>query len=104
VPGADGRAGMAAVVLNEDKEFDGASLANTVYDHLPGYAAPLFVRVVDSLEHTATLKTKKVDLREQGYGPDIDDPLYVLNGRDEGYVHYYDEYPDDVAAGDRPAS
>ncbi|HZN80425.1 MAG TPA: long-chain-acyl-CoA synthetase FadD6 [Mycobacterium sp.] len=104
VPGADGRAGMAAVVLNEDKEFDGASLANTVYDHLPGYAVPLFVRVVDSLEHTATLKTKKVDLREQGYGPDIDDPLYVLNGRDEGYVQYYDEYPDDVAAGDRPAS
>jgi fatty-acyl-CoA synthase len=104
VPGADGRAGMAAVVLNEGNEFDGASLANTVYDHLPGYAVPLFVRVVDSLEHTATLKTKKVDLREQGYGPDIDDPLYVLNGRDEGYVQYYDEYPDEVAAGDRPAS
>jgi fatty-acyl-CoA synthase len=104
VPGADGRAGMAAVVLNEGKEFDGASLANTVYDHLPGYAVPLFVRVVDSLEHTATLKTKKVDLREQGYGPDIDDPLYVLNGHDEGYVQYYDEYPDEVAAGDRPAS
>jgi fatty-acyl-CoA synthase len=104
VPGADGRAGMASVVLNEGKEFDGASLANTVYDHLPGYAVPLFVRVVDSLEHTATLKTKKVDLREQGYGPDIDDPLYVLKGRDEGYVQYYDEYPDEVAAGDRPAS
>jgi fatty-acyl-CoA synthase len=104
VPGADGRAGMAAVVLNEGKEFDGKSLANTVYDHLPGYAVPLFVRVVDSLEHTATFKTKKVDLREEGYGPDIDDPLYVLNGRDEGYVQYYDEYPDEVAAGDRPAS
>jgi fatty-acyl-CoA synthase len=104
VPGADGRAGMAAVMLNEGKEFDGTSLANTVYDHLPGYAVPLFVRVVDSLEHTATFKTKKVDLREQGYGPDIDDPLYVLNGRDEGYVQYYDEYPDEVAAGDRPAN
>ncbi len=104
VPGAEGRAGMAAVVLNEGKEFDGKSLANTVYDQLPGYATPLFVRVVDSLEHTATFKTKKVDLREQGYGPDIDDPLYVLKGRDEGYVQYYDEYPDEVAAGDRPAS
>jgi fatty-acyl-CoA synthase len=104
VPGADGRAGMAAVMLNEGKEFNGASLANTVYDHLPGYAVPLFVRVVDSLEHTATFKTKKVDLREQGYGPDIDDPLYVLTGREEGYVQYYDEYPDEVAAGDRPAN
>jgi fatty-acyl-CoA synthase len=104
VPGADGRAGMAAVVLNEGKEFDGTSLAHTVYDHLPGYAVPLFVRIVDSLEHTATLKTKKVDLREQGYGSDIDDPLYVLNGREEGYVSFYDEYPDEVAAGDRPAN
>jgi fatty-acyl-CoA synthase len=104
VPGADGRAGMAAVVLNDDKVLDGKSLAKTVYDHLPGYAVPLFVRVVDSLEHTATFKTKKVDLREQGYGPDIDDPLYVLNGRKEGYVPYYDNYPDEVAAGDRPAS
>jgi fatty-acyl-CoA synthase len=104
VPGADGRAGMAAVVLNEGKEFDAKSLANTVYDHLPGYAVPLFVRVVDSLEHTATFKTKKVDLREQGYGPDIDDPLYVLNGREEGYVPFYDEYPDEITAGHRPAS
>ena len=69
VPGADGRAGMAAAVLTDGKEFDGASLAHTVYDRLPGYAVPLFIRVVDSLEHTATVKTKKVDLREQGFDP-----------------------------------
>jgi fatty-acyl-CoA synthase len=104
VPGADGRAGMTAAVLKDGTEFDGASLAHTVYDRLPGYAVPLFVRVVDSLEHTATVKTKKVDLREQGYGPDVDDPVYVLNGREEGYVPYYDDYPDEVAAGERPAS
>ena len=42
-------------------------------------------------------RAKKVDLRKQGYGPDdIDDPIYVLNGRDEGYVEYYDDYPDEV--------
>jgi fatty-acyl-CoA synthase len=104
VPGADGRAGMAAAVLKDGTEFDGASLAHTVYDRLPGYAVPLFIRVVDSLEHTATVKTKKVDLREQGYAPDADDPVYVLNGREEGYVPYYDDYPDQVAAGERPAS
>jgi fatty-acyl-CoA synthase len=103
VPGADGRAGMAAVVLKAGTEFDGASLARTVYDRLPGYAVPLFIRVVDSLEHTATVKTKKLDLREQGYGPQVDDPVYVLNGPEEGYVPYYDDYPDQVAAGERPA-
>jgi fatty-acyl-CoA synthase len=103
VPGADGRAGMAAVVLKAGTDFDGASLARTVYDRLPHYAVPLFIRVVESLEHTATVKTKKLGLREQGYGADVDDPVYVLNGRDDGYVPYYDDYPDDVAAGERPA-
>jgi fatty-acyl-CoA synthase len=102
VPGTDGRAGMAAVVLAADKNFDGASLAKTVYEQLPSYAVPLFVRVVDSLEHTSTFKRKKADLREQGYGSDIEDPLYVLKGREEGYVPYYDDYPDEVAAGSAP--
>ena len=55
--------------------------------HLPGYAVPLFVRVVDSLDHTSTFKSQKVDLREQGYGVTSTDPRsYVLEGRDEGYV------------------
>jgi fatty-acyl-CoA synthase len=102
VPGTDGRAGMAAVVLKDGQQFDGASLANTGYEHLPGYAVPLFVRVVDSLEQTSTFKRKKADLREQGYGSDVGDPLYVLKGREEGYVPYYDDYPDEVAAGSRP--
>ncbi|MGA8546081.1 MAG: long-chain-acyl-CoA synthetase FadD6 [Mycobacterium sp.] len=103
VPGADGRAGMAAVVLHEGKQFDGASLANTVSEGLPSYARPLFVRVVDSLEHTSTFKSKKSDLRDQGYASDVGDPLYVLENRDDGYVPYYDEYADEVAAGSRPA-
>ena len=102
VPGTEGRAGMAAVVLKDGQQFDGASLAKTVYEHLPGYAVPLFVRVVDSLEQTSTFKRKKADLREQGYGSEVSDPLYVLNGREEGYVPYYDDYPDEVAAGSLP--
>ena len=102
VEGAGGRAGMAAIQLKEGKEFDGKSLAKAVYDHLPGYAVPLFVRVVESLAHTSTFKSQKVDLRKEGYGPDVDDPLYVLAGRDEGYVAFYDEYPAEVADGKRP--
>jgi fatty-acyl-CoA synthase len=102
VPGTEGRAGMAAVVLKDGQQFDGASLAKTVYEQLPSYAVPLFVRVVDSLEHTSTFKRKKADLRAQGYGSDVADPLYVLKGRDEGYMPYYDDYPDEVATGSRP--
>ncbi|BAX93917.1 long-chain-acyl-CoA synthetase FadD6 [Mycobacterium shigaense] len=102
IPDTGGRAGMAAVKLRDGAEFDGKSLARSVYDELPSYALPLFVRVVESLEHTTTFKSRKVELREQAYGPGVADPLYVLAGRDEGYVPYYDEYPQEVAGGKRP--
>lgn len=102
VPRTGGRAGMAAIKLREGAEFDGKELARCAYEQLPPYALPLFVRVVDSMEHTTTFKSRKVDLREQAYGPGIEDPIYVLAGRDEGYVPFYDEYPDEVAAGKRP--
>lgn len=102
VPRTGGRAGMAAVQLRNGAEFDGKSLARSVYGQLPAYALPLFVRVVKSIEHTSTFKNRKVELRDQGYSPDVVDPLYVLAGRDEGYVPYYDGYADEVAAGKRP--
>ncbi len=102
VPHTGGRAGMAAVTLRDGAEFDGKSLARAVYDQLPAYALPLFVRVAESLEHTSTFKSRKVELREQAYGSDVKDPLYVLAGRDEGYVPFYDSYPEEVASGKRP--
>ncbi|MDT7768757.1 MAG: fatty-acyl-CoA synthase [Mycobacterium sp.] len=101
IPRTGGRAGMAAVKLRDGAEFDGKAVAHTVYDQLPVYALPLFLRVVEEMEHTTTFKSRKVDLREQAYGG-IEDPLYVLAGRDEGYVPFYDDYPDEVAAGKRP--
>ena len=102
VPRTGGRAGMVAVKLRDGAEFDGQSLARAVYGELPVYALPLFVRVVDSIAQTTTFKSRKVELRDEGYGPDVKDPLYVLAGRDEGYVPYYDEYLEEVAAGERP--
>jgi fatty-acyl-CoA synthase len=102
VPDTGGRAGMAAIKLCEGAEFDGKSLAGSVYGELPAYALPLFVRVVESMEYTSTFKSRKVDLRKEAYGSDIKDPLYVLAGRDEGYVPFYDEYPEEVSAGKRP--
>jgi fatty-acyl-CoA synthase len=102
IPHTGGRAGMAAVQLRDGVEFDGQSLAGAVYGQLPGYALPLFVRVVQSIDQTSTFKSRKVELREQAYGSDVKDPLYVLAGRDEGYVPYYDDYPEEVAGGKRP--
>lgn len=112
IEGAGGRAGMVAIQLKDGEEFDGKALAKTAYERLPGYAVPLFVRVVKELAHTSTFKSQKVDLRKEGYGGssgegdeetgEIEDPIYVLAGRDEGYVEFYDEYPQEVAAGKKP--
>lgn len=103
VPRTGGRAGMAALKLRDGAPFDGKELAGIVYDLLPPYAIPLFVRLVDTMAHTTTFKSRKVELRDQAYGADVTDPLYVLAGRDEGYVPFYPDYAEDVAAGKRPA-
>ena len=102
IPNTGGRAGMAAVKVRDGAEFDGIELAETLYDRLPSYAIPLFIRIVDQLEATSTFKSRKVDLRDEAYGEHIDDPLFVLGGRREGYIPYHDAYPAQVAAGEAP--
>ncbi|QBS45850.1 long-chain-acyl-CoA synthetase [Nocardia sp. CS682] len=102
VPGADGKAGMAAVTLSPDAQFDGKAIAELAYRQLPGYAVPLFIRVVDELEQTSTFKSRKVELRKQGYAADGAGTLYVLAGRSDGYVPAYEDYAEDVAAGRAP--
>lgn len=99
VPGCDGRAGMAAVVLREGEPFD-AMAAVALNERLPKYAVPLFVREVDSLEHTSTFKSRKVELRDAGFAGVGDDRVWVLTR--DGYVPLYESYPEDVAAARQP--
>ncbi|MBM4625775.1 long-chain-acyl-CoA synthetase [Prescottella equi] len=103
VPGTDGKAGMAAVTLRDGHELDGARLAAHLFDRLPSYAVPLFVRVVDSLETTSTFKSRKVELREEAYSSDVE-RLYVLAGRRDGYRPAYDGYVREVADGTAPGA
>ncbi|MCU1648465.1 MAG: 3-hydroxybenzoate--CoA/4-hydroxybenzoate--CoA ligase [Nocardia sp.] len=102
IPGTDGKAGMAAVTLAAGAEFDGKVAAKVLYDRLPTYAVPLFIRVVAELEQTSTYKSRKVELRNQGFTTDDSSTLYVLAGRTDGYVPSYPEYPADVAAAKAP--
>ncbi|WP_312870307.1 long-chain-acyl-CoA synthetase [Gordonia asplenii] len=76
VPGADGKAGMAAVVV--DDHFDPIALATQARARLPHYAVPLYLRIVDELTHTSTFKNVRVDLRKQGYTDVGGDQLYTL--------------------------
>ena len=99
MPGAEGKAGMAAVRLHDRSEFDGAGLAEHLRRALPVYAVPVFVRLAAELEHTSTYKSRKTELRDQGYDSStFDDPLYVLTS-DRGYVPAYDGAEHDVVSG-----
>jgi fatty-acyl-CoA synthase len=84
VPGQDGRAGMAALVV--DERFDPNALAERCRRELPAYARPLFLRLLPQIEITGTFKHRKVDLVKDGFDPAaISDPLFFLDG-ERGYV------------------
>ena len=67
VPGAEGAAGMATIVA--DNALDLGALREHLARSLPAYARPLFLRIKDRIELTATFKHKKHELVREGYDP-----------------------------------
>jgi fatty-acyl-CoA synthase len=85
VPGADGRAGTAALIVNQD--FDLAEFHAEVARRLPSYARPVFLRLLSSIEATGTFKPRKQDLVSGGFDPAlVEDPLYFDDSRSQCYV------------------
>ena len=58
IPGKDGRACMAAMVM--DDSLDLAGLLAHARKELPSYAVPLFIRKLPEIEITGTFKHRKV--------------------------------------------
>ncbi|MBV8454047.1 MAG: long-chain-acyl-CoA synthetase, partial [Deltaproteobacteria bacterium] len=67
IPGTEGRAGMATVVVNDG--FDIASFHRYLAENLPDYARPVFLRLADYLPITGTYKSQKYKLSCAGYDP-----------------------------------
>ena len=77
VAGHEGRAGMAAIVMQPGQPFDPAAFYALSAARLPDYAAPLFVRVAPAADMTTTFKFRKQELQRAGYDPAlVSDPLY----------------------------
>jgi fatty-acyl-CoA synthase len=75
IPGADGRAGMAAIVAGDG--FDLELLAGRLSRRLPHYAIPVVVRLSRTLDSTETFKQKKQQLMREGFDPAlVTDPLF----------------------------
>ena len=87
VPHADGRAGMALVVLAPGAVFDPSAYYRFAEKALPPYARPLFVRLAPAMDVTGTLKHVKSRLQAEGYDPQtISDPLYLRDDAAHTYV------------------
>jgi len=85
VPGQEGRAGMAALVVDEG--FDPALLYAHLEQALPGYARPLFLRIGSELETTGTFKHRKIDLVKEGFDPGrLTDPVLIADAKAKSYV------------------
>jgi fatty-acyl-CoA synthase len=67
IPGADGRAGMAALAVEGEPDLQ--AFRAHLLKRLPAYACPVFVRIRGALELTATFKFTKTDLVREGYDP-----------------------------------
>ncbi|XP_032779138.2 long-chain fatty acid transport protein 4 isoform X1 [Daphnia magna] len=86
VPGAEGRAGMAAI-LDPERTLDLKVLATGMSKVLPSYARPLFVRLVKVIDLTGTYKLRKVDYQKEGFDVDkIKDEVYFFDATSQSYV------------------
>jgi len=85
VPGYDGRAGMASVVI--EGEPDLAELKAHVDRELPHYARPVFLRLSKESDTTSTFKFKKTNLVKAGFDPKkVSDPLYYADPSTEVFT------------------
>jgi fatty-acyl-CoA synthase len=102
VPGEDGRAGMAAVVLAPGRDFDADAFYVHAERHLPSYARPAFVRLVPEMDVTGTLKQRKLALAAEGWDPGpARDPLFVRDDALRTYVPLTPAVVADIQTGHR---
>ncbi len=99
IEGTDGRAGMAALVVDEG--FDLEALGRVIESELAFYARPVFIRLLPQMEITGTFKHRKVDLVKEGFDPrQLTDPIYFRSPEDGRYVPLDSEAHDRILGGE----
>ena len=85
IPGADGKAGMAALVPDGDLNL--AAFRAELIRRLPMYACPLFLRIRNQMDLTTTFKYTKAELVREGYDPlATADPIYFNHPEHGAFV------------------
>ncbi len=98
VPGTEGAAGMAALVV--DRELNFVEFRKHLARSLPPYAQPLFLRLTDWIAATTTFKYNKTELQRQGFDPAATtDPLYYFDPAAQSFIRIDDALYARLAAG-----
>merc|ERR1712158_109775 len=86
IPGTEGRAGMVAIP-DPDRKVDVEKLYEGLREKLPAYARPIFVRLVNKIDVTATYKLKKRDLQSEGFNPELvgKGSVHMLDSKQQCY-------------------
>ncbi len=85
IPGYDGKAGMASLVI--DPNIDLEALYKHIKNALPPYARPVFLRVTSTSNTTGTFKYKKNDLVKDGFNPSkVKDAIYMTEPSKKQYI------------------
>lgn len=99
VPGAEGKAGMAAIA-DPSQSSDLEMLVKDMEKALPPYARPVFLRFLPEVNKTGTFKFQKTDLRRDGFDPStVSDRLFFLDSSRGRYVPLDDELYRSIIAG-----
>ncbi|OZC04825.1 long-chain-acyl-CoA synthetase family protein [Onchocerca flexuosa] len=88
IPNREGRAGMAAIVLERDEFLEDVihKIAEHFKKSLPSYAIPIFLRFCKNFERTGTYKLKKMRLQKEGYDlSDFNNQIYIWDSSIKSY-------------------
>jgi len=98
VPGTEGRAGMAALVLKG--ELNLPAFRTHLARLLPAYARPVFLRIRTAISVTATFKHAKSDLVSEGCDPSrVEDIVYFDHPAQQAFVPLDRSLYQDIADG-----
>lgn len=99
IPGCNGRAGMAKIILKENKALDMVNLYRLLSNELPAYAVPIFVRIAGDAAITSTFKHQKSELKKEGFDINIiKDDVYVLKNKQ--YILLDKDFHEEICKGD----
>uniref|UniRef100_A0A3Q2QK54 Arachidonate--CoA ligase n=1 Tax=Fundulus heteroclitus TaxID=8078 RepID=A0A3Q2QK54_FUNHE len=99
VPGAEGKAGMAAIA-DPSQSTDLEKFFKDMDKVLPPYARPVFLRFLPEVNKTGTFKFQKTELRRDGFNPAaVSDKLFFLDSSRGRYVQLDEELYRSIVSG-----